>query len=486
MESNDSGRLRRQSDGQMRRLMAYYFRAYSLVATDQSVDRFLGIYDCFMRVIPQEERDAARLDRLVRAAFAIRDSTPRAEGGDEAQVTATLAELTARFAQEQARRAEEEALRREVQEELLKVEGTVTSLYGDLLDQIERQQSLLAERETRLVRREREAQTRLLAIQALESALKTALERTLHTEAHTLLGERVEEVAGELAAVRDELAELDTLEPVGDAHGGPPLVTVIRRLKGGAEAAGLDPLTGLRTRELGEYLEKFSRALESGDPAAENVSLLYFHIDGFHELNERHGRSIADSALQQVARILKTLRRGSDVAYCFDEAEMIVLLPHTSVAGAWNVAEILRRQIADLMVETPQGEGVRLTVSVGGCDTLNGGLAIARCAAEALRRAGQGGGNHTVLYSDDERLASLGDVVPAEFAAIVRERLLRQERYGQGEDQRDYQNGGDANWAGRLYHRIVLHSPRKSAAGAGLHLNLVVADYDAQFNFSAP
>jgi len=434
MEPNDTRRLSRQSDAQVRRLMEYYFQAYGLVASEENTHQFLGVYDCFMQAVPPRDRDAKRLDRLVRAAFGIRDSTPAPRGDDEARTMADLAALTARYSEEQSLRQEEETLRQQLQEELLKVEGAVSTLYGDLLDHLDRQQRALAEREAQLVRRERETQTRLQAVVALESRLQTALERRLHTEAHSLLDERVAELVGELAAIRGELAEFAEEDSVSAGTNAPPLLSVMRRLKGEAWAVGIEPLTGLRTRDrfeadLAEYLGRFWRALAVGDPATENVSLLQFHIDDFHGINDRHGRNVGDAALQQVAQVLKTLRRGSDAAYRLVGAEMLVVLPRTSVSGARNVAEILRRQIADLTVATPGGESVSLTVSVGGCDALRGGAAIASCAAQALRQAGEAGGNRTVLFSDDETLAALADVVPAEFAAAVRERLLRPEGF---------------------------------------------------------
>jgi diguanylate cyclase (GGDEF)-like protein len=434
MESNDSQPLRRQADGQVRRLMEYYFRAYGLAATEENTRQFLGVYECFMRAVPPRDRDAKRLDRLVRAAFGIRDSDPGPQGGDEARVMADLAELTARIAEEQVLRQEEEALRRQIQEELLKVEGTVSTLYGDLLDQLERQQRALAEREAQFVCQERETQTRLQAVVALESRLQTALERRLHTEAHSLLDERVEALVAELAAIRSELADFTEEDPVSAGPDVPPLLSVMRRLKGEARAAGIDPLTGLRTRdrfeaELGEYLERFSKALGAGKPEAENVSLLKFRIDDFPGINDRYGRGVGDAVLRQVARTLKTLRRGSDAAYRVVDVEMAVVLPRTAVSGAWNVAELLRRQIADLTVATPGGASVSLTVSVGGCDALDAGAAIASCAAQALHQAGDEGGNRTVLFSDDTTLAGLAHVVPAEFAAAVRERLWRPEGF---------------------------------------------------------
>lgn len=427
-------RLRRQDDGQLRRLMGYYFRAYQVDATQENTERFLGVYDCFMRAVPRAEQDAGRLDRLFRAVFGLARGAHEPGQAEATKLAADLEALTTMFAQEQAQRHEEEALRKEVQEELAKVEGTVSTLYAELLGQLEERQKTLAKREADLLHQERETQERLQVVQALEVKLQTTLERELHDEAHTLLDERIEHLSGELSAIREELAEIDEPEVATDSPTEVPLLGVIRRLKVEAKTAGIDPLTGLRSRErlerdLADRLQAFHRALHAGDRGGENLALLHCHVDDFQGINDRHGRAVGDATLQRVGRVLKTVRRGTDAAYRFGGAEMMVLLPRTPASGAHNVAEILRREIQQIQVPLPHGGTVSVTVSVGVCDAVSAGPAILSCAAQALRRAGQEGGNRTVLYSEPAFVGVLPDSIPVEFGERVRHRFLLAESF---------------------------------------------------------
>ena len=428
-------RLRRKDDGKLRRLMEYYFRAYKVDSTQEKQERFLGMYDCFMRAVPRSEQDADRLDRMFRAVFDIAgDARGPAEGDAAKKVEADLEALTAQFAREQAQRQEEEALRKQIQEELANVEGTVATLYAELLDQLEDRQKRLAEREAELLHQERETQERLRVVHALEAKLQTTLERQLHNEAHTLLDERIEHLSGELSAIRDELAEIDEPEVSTDEPTDVPLLGVIRRLKVEAKTAGIDPLTGLRSQDrfesdLADRLQAFQRALRKGDRDAENVALLHCHVDNFSAINDRHGRAVGDAALQRVARVLATVRRGTDAVYRYGGAKMMVLLPRTPASGAHNVAEILRREIQQIEVSLPSGGSVGLTVSIGVCDATSAGPAILSCAAHALRRADRDGGNRTVQYDELAFVGALPDSIPIAFGDQVRHRFLLAEDF---------------------------------------------------------
>jgi diguanylate cyclase (GGDEF)-like protein len=427
-------RLRRKDDGKLRRLMEFYFRAYKVDSTRETQERFLGVYDCFMRAVPRSEQDADRLDRLFRSVFGLAGEAREPGRGEAKKLTADLAALTSQFGREQAQRHEEEALRKQVQEELAKVEGTVATLYGELLDQLEERQKRLAEREAELLRQERDTEERLRAVHALETKLQTTLERQLHSEAHILLDERIEHLSGELSAIRGELAEIDESGEAMDGATGVPLLGVIRRLKVEAKTAGIDPLTGLRSRDrlesdLEDRLGAFQRALHTGDRDTENVALLHCHVDKFHELNERYGRHVGDDALRRVGRVLATVRRGTDAAYRFGGAEMMVLLPRTPASGAGNVAEILRREIQEVELPLPKGGSIRVTVSIGVCDAASAGSAIQSCAAQALRRADQAGGNRTVQYDELAFVGALPDSVPVDFGEQVRHRFLLVESF---------------------------------------------------------
>jgi diguanylate cyclase (GGDEF)-like protein/PAS domain S-box-containing protein len=123
-----------------------------------------------------------------------------------------------------------------------------------------------------------------------------------------------------------------------------------------------DPLTGLRNRRLFEQDLKLQigRCQRYGEQAA----LMVIDLDGFKQVNDRHGHKVGDDALQAVARTLTRRLRATDLVARLGGDEFAVLLPHMDREGAEIVAEDLMRVIAACNVDT--GEAVvHLAGSVG-------------------------------------------------------------------------------------------------------------------------
>ncbi|MDI6101920.1 diguanylate cyclase [Actinoplanes sp. NEAU-A12] len=115
-----------------------------------------------------------------------------------------------------------------------------------------------------------------------------------------------------------------------------------------------DALTGLANRVL------LQRRLEA---AHEPVSMLLLDLDGFKEINDRHGHHTGDLVLQEVARRLTGLLGTGELAARLGGDEFAVLLPGTGATAAGRLAERIVSAVAEPM---PIGGGV-LTVgaSVG-------------------------------------------------------------------------------------------------------------------------
>ncbi len=138
------------------------------------------------------------------------------------------------------------------------------------------------------------------------------------------------------------------------------------------------------------------------------LSLIMFDVDHFKQFNDRHGHPAGDDCLITVAQTSqRTLNRPTDLVARYGGEEFAVVLPNTDLAGAFTIAESLRRNIRDLNVmnfETAIAK-VYITVSVGvACqiptpDTLPQGL-IDR-ADQALYRAKQAGRNCVICSAGD-------------------------------------------------------------------------------------
>jgi diguanylate cyclase (GGDEF)-like protein/PAS domain S-box-containing protein len=123
-----------------------------------------------------------------------------------------------------------------------------------------------------------------------------------------------------------------------------------------------DPLTGLRNRRLFEAdLElQVGRCQRYGESAA----LLVIDLDGFKQVNDRHGHGVGDDALRAVARTLTRRLRTTDLLARLGGDEFAVLLPHIDRPGAARVAADLTRVIATCAVDA--GNAVlHLSGSVG-------------------------------------------------------------------------------------------------------------------------
>jgi len=426
--ARDGNHLRRGADEQLRRLMDHYFTNLGLPKNSDNVARFFALYDFFMKAVPAPERNAGRLGRLVSVTFGREDE--RGDGTeDDSQVTAQIVALSRQIAEERSLRQEEEALRKQVQADLNKVGGTVTNLYQELVEQIDRQRIALSEREQELAEQEVTARERLVSITGLESQLQTSLEKRLHDQAQNLLEAEVEELVSALGTIHAELMDIAQGAEEVEHDGGSdvPLLSVIRRLKREARAAGFDGLTGMRSRSsfneaIERQLASWRRAVAEGSEQ-EHFSLLFLDIDHFKKVNDAHGHLSGDRVLERVGRVLKQLRRGTDTAYRFGGEEFVVLLPRTPVSGARNVAELVRNEIANLEITTLAGEKLRITASIGACDTRASGAAILHCADEALHRAKRDGRDRTVVFDEEGFLGPPPVGIPTGFVQEVRTRL---------------------------------------------------------------
>jgi diguanylate cyclase (GGDEF)-like protein/PAS domain S-box-containing protein len=123
-----------------------------------------------------------------------------------------------------------------------------------------------------------------------------------------------------------------------------------------------DPLTGLRNRRLFEAdLElQVGRCQRYGESAA----LLIVDLDGFKQVNDRHGHGVGDDALRAVARTLTRRLRATDLLARLGGDEFAVLLPHIDRPSAERVAADLARVIAGCAVDAGDTI-VHLSGSVG-------------------------------------------------------------------------------------------------------------------------
>lgn len=121
------------------------------------------------------------------------------------------------------------------------------------------------------------------------------------------------------------------------------------------QAADSDPLTGLANRRA------MSAALKRLDDAGRPYALLALDIDHFKRVNDTYGHDIGDEALKHIARMIAGCSRLGDVACRAGGEEFCLILPHTTLDVAREIAERIRSVIAETAIR-PIGT---LTLSIG-------------------------------------------------------------------------------------------------------------------------
>ena len=132
-----------------------------------------------------------------------------------------------------------------------------------------------------------------------------------------------------------------------------------------------DQLTGLHNRRSFDtrFDVEWKRALREREP----ISILVMDIDKFKTYNDTYGHQRGDVALQSFAKtFVETLKRPGDFAARWGGEEFIALLPNTDAQGALFIAEQIREQIQEMALPSPDGLGVKITVSIGVNTRLHG------------------------------------------------------------------------------------------------------------------
>jgi diguanylate cyclase (GGDEF)-like protein/putative nucleotidyltransferase with HDIG domain len=145
-----------------------------------------------------------------------------------------------------------------------------------------------------------------------------------------------------------------------------PLLLIHRSLSVPAlqQEARIDPKTGLFNARYfaGALREELGRAERSDAP----LTVIMADLDLLRDINNAYGHLAGDAVLQGVAAIFQTHLRHSDIPARFGGEEFAILLPDTAPNQAVEIAERIRRAVADerFEVET-SSEPIRATISMG-------------------------------------------------------------------------------------------------------------------------
>jgi diguanylate cyclase (GGDEF)-like protein/putative nucleotidyltransferase with HDIG domain len=128
--------------------------------------------------------------------------------------------------------------------------------------------------------------------------------------------------------------------------------------------ARVDPKTGLfNARHFAAALaEELGRASRFERP----MSLIMADLDLLRDINNTYGHLAGDAVLQGIAEVFRAQLRHYDVPARFGGEEFSILLPETPPEQALEIAERIRRAVAERTFEVEtSSEPIRATVSIG-------------------------------------------------------------------------------------------------------------------------
>jgi diguanylate cyclase (GGDEF)-like protein len=189
----------------------------------------------------------------------------------------------------------------------------------------------------------------------------------------------------------------------------------------------IDPLTGIANRRAFEEAldQEWRRMMRHSMP----LSLLLIDVDYFKRFNDSYGHVAGDQCLRRVAQALARLaRRAGDLAARYGGEEFAVLLPHTDIAAARRLGELMCAAVREqeiphegsavapfvtisigvaCIANLPQSAGAQARdVAADGSPGVAGAVLLIETADRALYEAKFAGRNRVIAACQDDMLAA--------------------------------------------------------------------------------
>ncbi len=128
--------------------------------------------------------------------------------------------------------------------------------------------------------------------------------------------------------------------------------------------AARDALTGMyNKRFIVNELENYCRIARRSNRV---FSIIMLDIDDFKQINDRYGHLAGDEYLKRIAGLFQGTLREQDIAGRIGGEEFLVILPETTIEGAFQLAVRIRKGVEDFVLSL-QNQEIRTTISAGVC-----------------------------------------------------------------------------------------------------------------------
>ena len=152
------------------------------------------------------------------------------------------------------------------------------------------------------------------------------------------------------------------------------------------------------------FLERLRESVAGAKRYGRPISILMMDVDHFKHYNDTNGHPMGDVVLEDVARLIKTNTRASDIACRYGGEEFVVILTETDAGGGRIAAEKIRRAIEEYHFENGESQPLgKVSISCGlSCLTEKIGSPeeLMELADQCLYQAKENGRNQLVVYGD--------------------------------------------------------------------------------------
>ena len=160
--------------------------------------------------------------------------------------------------------------------------------------------------------------------------------------------------------------------------------------------ARTDALTGLNNRRA--FFDKAEPLFAYCKRNQQPISALMLDVDHFKNINDSYGHAAGDIALRNLAQLIKTHLRDSDIPCRFGGEEFVVLLPNTNVTEATEMANLLKKRMMENTIALVDNDALSLTASFGIAEYGETVEDLLNHADKAMYAAKNSGRNHVMRY----------------------------------------------------------------------------------------
>jgi len=187
--------------------------------------------------------------------------------------------------------------------------------------------------------------------------------------------------------------------------------------------AETDALTGLYNHRA--FHDRLREALLTASAAHDTVAVVMLDLDDFKKVNDVYGHGVGDQLLNQVADVLRTTVRTTDVVCRVGGEEFAVILPSGDLRSSTALSERIGEELRKLQDTEAVGP---LTVSTGiavGPEHAANPRELVACAEAAMMTAKTRGNGLVVVFDESERERPAEESIRRDVRSIAHLKMLQ-------------------------------------------------------------